>query len=158
MAKFKDISISIRPSSDDIIKLQSYLIENFDAIQKEFLAFLDSIKPIIKEAEELVKKAFDNDPVQLEEDMDKRASLSYTVGKFFVDACTYLNVYEIIHYQPKSDKISEADRKRTLRYKTSVQNSVFSNLKNLCEKLDKKVSVGQSILKFETQRFLKENI
>ena len=153
MLNWKNIPIS--EALEDIYSLQKELQDLKPQIDKEFEDFYTKTKKIALEADKLIKKQFDNDPSQLELDLDEYVSYSYSISQLVTDAQTFVNIYEVIHHIPKSKEISESDRTKYINIKVTFPRNLLAKLKVIEESLGRKISVGQSILKLEANRLLK---
>lgn len=143
-------------TSVDLNSLQATLLSYVADINAEFYNFVTRTEELLDKVESIVIKKFNPDPVELEEILDECISFFYTVGQYVANANSFITLYNVIHYQPKQQKLSESDRKIQLDMKTVTQRHVLEMLRQAEDKLDKKISVGQSILKYETARLIKE--
>ena len=150
---FKSITVPTAAEVEEFSTIQDSFFAQKEAIDREFDTFVANAKKLIKEVEKMLQTPYENNPAQLEEDMQQYISYGVTVGQFIADAISFLTIYQALHFCPKSEKHkSESDRKQYVEVKTILQRNLCDYLKVLDDKLDKKISVGQSILKFESNK------
>lgn len=157
--KFKNINFSdLYDENSNLDNLQQDFLKEFYVIKSEFSQFFILATEVLKEVTTTISEKIDTDPNLIQNLLLKSVSLYYTVGQFVADAKTFCLIYEIIHYCPKKAKFSEADRKTYVNTRIIIQNNLFMQLKNAEEKIEKRITVLQSILKAEVIRMQKENI
>ncbi len=152
--QWKNIEIPV--NTEELLTAQVFFISIKDQIDKEFDVFFKDAQTQAVAAENIIKTPFDKDPAALSDDLDNCIQHSYAIGQLVADAQSFLQVYEILHYTPKSKEYADPDRKKFTEIKILKQRNLLSKLKVIEEKIDKKVSVGQSIFRYETARYVKE--
>jgi len=137
--------------------LQDYYSPHLDALQTEFLEFKQLSTDTLNQAKQLLKHKSDMELTQLEIELAELTSILFSIGECRTNAEAYQTIFEIVNYQPKppQKEASESDRKLSLNVRTINQNNLFRHLKNMEDKLEKRISVFQSILKAETARLEK---
>lgn len=148
--KFKEIELEENINTlVDIEEIKVKLIEQKEKIKEQFTIFINQIQPTIKQAENIILTAIDSDPSTLEETMSICLSVSYTTNQYLNDTNTFLSIYDILNYQPKQKNLSELDRKKLINIKNVFVISTYNKLKIINDRLDKKISILQSVLKAE---------
>jgi len=156
--EFNNIPVPMEPEEQELVDLRSHFQQHADILKEEFSSFYRKSKQILALADSELSKNIDTDPVLIEDALISHMSIYYSVGQCVADAKTYLQIYSILHYSPKKQKYSEADRKLYTNTKSLIPNNLVLKLSNAEEKMEKKITVLQSILKAETSRGQKENI
>jgi len=85
-------------------------------------------------------------------------AIHYSLGQAVADAKTYQQMHDILHHCPKKQKYSEADRKLYTGTKTLKQSNLVAQLKNAEDKMEKRITVLQSVLKAETARMQNQGV
>ena len=140
----------------DIGTVQEQLVGKYEEIEKQFLGFKKKSEEAISEATKYLTKKVDSDPVVLSEDLMEILASSYTIGQIVADSKSFLVLFNTIHHCPKQSNLTDIDRKRFTEVKTIDINNFLNRVQSIEEKIDKKLTAIQSILKFETARILKE--
>lgn len=156
--KMINAELKIPTEYDDINEVKHFLAQKQDLLEQDFNDFYEYCNGILISSEEMIKTTLNTDVILLGHDLQNCLTYSYTVGQCVADANTYNTIFEVFHYVPKTTKFSETDRKTLIEIKTIDQKNLLAKLKRMEEKLDKKITIGQSILKAETQRIMKEDI
>lgn len=156
--EFRNIQLPIEPEEPDLINLQDYFLERIDVLSQEFAIFKQNAKKVLKLTVETFGQKLDTDPVSLQEELIRNMSIFYTLGQMSADSKTFQQIYEILHYCPKKPKYSELDRKRYTDIKTIQQANLLAQLRNGEEKMEKRITVIQSVLKAEVTRMQKDSI
>lgn len=125
-------------------------------LESQFKSFKLELKETIVDIEKTISLNSDVEPVQLETDLNDWVSYAYWVGKALADANDYLSLFQLLSFCPKSKDLSENDRKAIVELGTIVPRNLLSKLKVLERALERKISVGQSILRYETARYVRE--
>jgi hypothetical protein len=149
---FTGLSLPLDPQEEELSSLQTHFLNNYDVLEAEFLTFQTKCINLLELAFEKLTEKIDTDPVTLQEALLTNMSLHYSLGVSTADAKTYQQIYEILHYCPKKQKYSEADRKLYTGTKTLKQSNLVAQLKNAEDKMEKRITVLQSVLKSETAR------
>jgi len=140
---------------ENIFSIQKMLKDQQDEIEVNFKEFLAAAEPLLKTVAEKIKIPIDNDLGLLPELMSEYSTISYTVGQYLSDAKTHLQIFQALHHTKKSQGLSEADRKLYTQTMTIRQTQIVSYLANAAEKLDKRVTIIQSIMKAETAKLMR---
>ena len=153
MNVFKKIKSLSNPTIEELTALRTKIQKNFEILSSEFRLFADSSSKIIIEAKKKLNEPINNDPVILEEMLSELISHLNSVGEAHTKAKTFQQYYTVLYYIPKSKEYSEEDRKNYTGLKGLEQNYLVSVLKGMEERIDKKISVCQSFLKYEAKKY-----
>lgn len=151
----KEIEAKLR-QGNKLAENQQDLVVLFEEIEKKFDFFAKKTTEILQDVRKTVHKTLDTDLVQLEEDLDIMVRHFSIVGELIVEAQSFLTAYEIINFCPKTKDVTEADRKKFTDSRNIRKINLLKQLENMENSLNKKISIGQSILRTETARFQKE--
>ena len=125
--KWKNIEIPV--NTEELLTAQVFFISIKDQIDKEFDVFFKDAQTQAIEAENIIKTSFDKDPAVMEDSLDECIQHSYAIGQLVVDAQSFIQVYEILHYTPKSKEYADPDRKRFTEIKMLKQRNLLNKLK-----------------------------
>jgi len=150
-----NISYPIDPNQTSLSDLREHFLGQKEAVFKSFDDFKLRADKVLEQTKQMLRVQMDNDPSQIEMELGQLTSISYTLGLFVSKAKNMISIYEIMNYYPKTKELSEADRKQLVETKIMPQRSLLNMLVNAEEKIDKRISVLQSILKMETERWKK---
>jgi hypothetical protein len=147
---FRNIQIPIELNHDKLVDLQqklqmqaSILFKEYDSFEKDTLKLLDTV-------DELIKRPYTPDPNILKAELTDLTAISASVGQYLADANSFLNIFVTLFYTPKQQNYSEADRKLNTDLRTLIQENLLNKLKNASDRLDKRITVYQSLLKHAT--------
>lgn len=140
----------------DLLELKDKAQKHYDGLKTQFQKIYATSQPIIDNAKKHISKPYGQNPEALSEDLMTAASLASTLDSFISTVQSMLDVYSILYYTPKSKENTEADRKLFFESRTILIRTFLNQLKALEDKLSKKISIGQSILRYETNRPFKE--
>lgn len=149
-------TIKVANNLDEINRLQGSLLKKKLDIDASFLAFKSKAEKAMNKVDSIVSTNFNHDPSMLEESLEETVAISHTIGQYLVRAEYFLTLYELMHFLPKSKDASENDRKLFTSVKVAPQTILTNQLKQIDKKLEKKITIGQSILKYETNRLMRE--
>lgn len=158
MIDFKSIGVPVAPGYQELHELRDLLAANTESLDKEFREFEKFAYQVINEAKKRLTEKVDTEPVALQDELVECSALSFTVGQASADAKVYQQLYELLHYYPKKPKYSEGDRKLYTQTKAVKQFYLVKQLTNAEERLDKRITIFQSILKAETSRWQKGDV
>lgn len=153
MTNSKEVNVG---GLDRILEAQKAAKESREDLDKEWVVFQKESFNAIAEVEKCMDLKSDTDPVQIENDLNDWVSYSYWTGKAIAQSLDFISTYELIYFSPKSKELSEGDRRMIVDIGTLPQRSLLNKLKVLEKALERKISVGQSILRYETARFSRE--
>ncbi len=158
MRVFNDIVIPTDPEEGDIIELQKQIRQNVDSINISFDKFQESCNNVLDKAAELLRKKIDADPSQLPFDMSEQVAIQGSLSFLYADAEAYKTIYEVLHFckRAKGTGMLKDDAILYTRLKTLFQSNLLYKLKNAIERLDKKITIWQSTLKYQTELLKKE--
>ena len=154
--QFKNIPLPTDPEAEELTSLQVHYLNCIDVLSKEFAIFRKKAQTVLDTSDELFNERLDTDPVTLQTNLIKTMSIYHSVGQYVADAKTFQQIYDMLHYCAKKPKYSESDRKLYTGTKTLAQSNLLAQLKNSEEKIEKRITIIQSILKAETLRMQKE--
>jgi hypothetical protein len=138
-----------------LLELQERVKSNAEEVTTNFFKFEVTAQEILTAVGAVFTKTIDTDIVDLQQNLIKYSALSFTLGQTIADAKAHQQLFEVMHYCPKSDKYSEADRKLLMRTLVTTQSSLVQKLVSAEEKLDKRITIIQSVLKSENIRLMK---
>ena len=138
-------------------ELQKFYIAQIQIVDKAFEQTKLFATKTINKIAEFMSVQLPIEPVLLQEKLDVYSSYSYTIGQIVADMKSLIQIYEIIYYTPKSKEYSESDRKMIVSGKMIYQEHLLQSVINAENKLDKRITICQSILKSEMTKFIKEN-
>ncbi|MCK9369445.1 hypothetical protein M0R04_05865 [Candidatus Dojkabacteria bacterium] len=156
MKKHLSITLPQKTEAEDLVALQEFFVAQIIQLMADFKAFENSAQVALDEAEKVFLEKEDSDPAFLKVELSKCSSHSYRVGALRAEAKMFDTIFEAVFFCPKKVKFSEEDRKKYTRVKTLQTKYILSMLEMAEEKLDKKISSIQSVLKAETARYMKE--
>jgi 5'-deoxynucleotidase YfbR-like HD superfamily hydrolase len=145
-----EIQVPVAAEFENLRDLREFFVNQFDDIHTKFKVFSKQIQEVSNEVATLFSESIDSDPAELKEKLSEYSAMSYTVGNLLSRANSFLTIYETIYFCPKISSMSETDRKNYTRIKTIFQTEMVSNLKNAADKINKRITILQSILKHET--------
>lgn len=152
MLPFTSISIPINPNYEQLEELQEQIQAQYPQLKKDFNKFKELVNPLLVNIEDNFKSDLDSDPVSLDEELRTLIQYSFTAGQYLVWAAGFLQLFEMLYFYPKQQKLSEGDRKQYVSLKTLEQNSILQLLQKYEEKVDKKITTIQSRLKREHEK------
>lgn len=162
MNKFRAIelpTIEIMGTSDgrdNLRKARELLLDQASVVHESFGAFTDECVHLLDEAEEMIGNTGDSDPVSIDDRLNRLVAKAETIGYYRSEAETFLNIYEMLGHCPKQKDITDKDRVRHVEIASVMPKLLVEKLRNVEKWLEKKISVGQSILKKETNRPLRQ--
>ncbi len=158
MRIFNNITIPTNPEDGDIIELQKQIIQNVEAIDTSFDKFQENCNNVLNKAAELLRKKIDTDPSLLPFDMSEQIAVQGSLSFLYADAESYKTIYEVLHFckRSKGTGMLKDDAVLYTKLKTLFQSNLLYKLKNTIERLDKKITVWQSTLKYQTELLKKE--
>jgi len=149
---FDKIGLPDDPQEEELKSLQVHFVAAYEQLKSEFSSFLARSKELLENATKSLTEAIDTDPVMIQESLLNVTSQHYSIGQAVADGKAYLQMYEMLHYSAKKQKYSESDRRLYTGIKTLVQSNLVAQLKNAEDKMEKRITVLQSIVKAETAR------
>jgi len=155
---FYSVPLPTDPQEEELRSLQTHFLGVYDTLTAEFGKFVWKAEKLLEEASEKITDTIDTDPVSLQEALLTNMALYYSLGQAVADAKSYQQIFEVLHFCPKKPKYSEADRKLYTGVKTLKQSHITAQLKNAEDKMEKRITVLQSVLKAETARMTKQEI
>lgn len=102
---------------------------------------------IIDKADEVTERAIDYDPVRLVEEISTLSGIEASITYLYVQAISFMPIYEVIHTLPKRQDYTEQDRAIFLKGHTAGQKSLGDELKAKKEVLRNRITSCQAILK-----------
>ncbi len=139
----------------DIVSLQDLqkkLQDNRELLNSRFVNLKKRADELFVDLDDVFKQHIDTDIISLQNSLIHCSSLSYTLGQTVADAKELQQLFEALCYMPKSDKYSEADRKLLIKTLINDQTLLVQRLASAEEKLDKRITIIQSVLKSENTR------
>lgn len=149
---FDIITLPTDPQEEELHSLRTHFVNIYTSLADEFNSFRERAKELLTEADKALTDTVDTDPVTLQSTLLNNMALHYSLGQSVVDAKSYQQIYDILHYCPKKQKYSESDRKLYVATKTIKQSNLVSHLRNAEDKMEKRITVLQSVLKAEMIR------
>ena len=132
---------------EDLETLRAQLISRSEEIFKNFEIFQSRAFVVLKDAKAAMLVSNSTDPNIIKQDLSNLTAISASVGEVFADANSYNTLYKVLYFCEKLKKFSEADRKLYTEIKTMSQNNLLEHIKIMSDRIDKKITVYQSILK-----------
>lgn len=144
---FRSIEIPVGMDRDRLLDLQQKMQLQASTIFREFDVFqVDSIK-LLDMANSFIQRPYTTDPQTIKCELADLTSISASIGQSLADANSFLTIFVVIFYTQKQPSYSEADRKLQTELRTLIQENLVNKLKDILERLDKRITVFQSILK-----------
>lgn len=143
----KNITITNDLQLDDLSKLQLYYRGQITKLLGEWSTFLPNAEKVIEKADKLLNLSIDNDPNTIIDDISDLLKMRHTVESYYCDATSFVNLFKIIHYIPKRQHVTEADRELYMNIKLIYQARITDQLESKVDILKSRISVFQSVLK-----------
>jgi len=128
-------------------EVRDELIDQAEIIEAEFVEFLAKVDILVDMVRTEMQQTMELDPVLLQKTLVKLTAIAFSVGQGLADAEQFKDIYEMIHWTPKRQAYSEADRKLYTQTKSIRQRYAVDRLSSAEERLEKRVTVCQSLLK-----------
>lgn len=147
--------LNLLESPVDVTAVREVLLKQKDQLQKEFEEFQKQAEQLLQVVDKKIKIKIDTDLGMLPDLASEYSTISYTVGQYLADSKVHLQIFQHLFYLEKSQGLSEADRKLYTQTMTIQQNKLVSYLSNAADKLDKRITIIQSVMKAETARLVR---
>lgn len=102
---------------------------------------------MIEKADEVTERSIDYDPVRLIQEIAVLSGIESTITYLYVQAASFIPIYEVVYTLPKRQDYTEKDRDIFLKGHTAGQQALEKELKARKEVLRNRITSCQAILK-----------
>jgi len=137
-------------------KKQQELLERAKKIPPYDEWLLDNIETILHMKKLLRNKLPEH--MGLETDLGECVAWYERATSLLADANAYLDIAEDSRMEPKTKYITDLDRETKLKSKCALERKIRDKIEGIVNAFDKRISLGQSILKYagQTKPYLQE--
>lgn len=112
----------------------------------DFLDWFRSVEIEAASVRALFEEQLSDDPESLKDQLCRIEPHGSRVGKLLADANSFLDLAERKFLKPKRD-LTELDREKSLAAEVAVYRRVRDVLENYDDKIERRINLGQSLLK-----------